>query len=289
MSKAQEIQDRLTGKKTATAERPRAVRGGYTVAAGARKPKAPTTGAGVQSRAVSTRVAAPRTLLEVCYEAARDKGVDLAKMKELLAMAREQELSQQEAVFNEALRAAKADLKPIVADSWNAHTKSKWAKYEKVSREVDPVIRAHGFALSFGMANSPIPDHYRVTCDVSHSGGFLKQYFLDGPSDASGPKGGGSKTPVQGVGSTITYLRRILKCLIFDVVVGGEDADGNRQQASITDEQAQELNVAMTEAKADFVKFCEHFGIDKLSDLPASRFKQAMDMVNDKIARAQQQ
>lgn len=227
--------------------------------------------------------AAPKTMLQVIAEAAANPLVDVQKMQALLTMRREEERAAQEIVFNDALRAAKLDMPTVGANSINSHTKSNWAKYEKVSKVCDPIIHRHGFVLSFGMSDSPLPEHYRIICDVSHEGGYTKRYFLDGPADAVGAKGGGTKTPIQGVGSTITYLRRVLKGLIFDIIVDKEDDDGIGAVTNLIDaEQTKDLRTKMTAANITDAQFCSVYGLAKVEELPAAKLVNALDRIAQK-------
>lgn len=245
-------------------------------------PKTKKPGTAVAAHQPSPQ-SAPKTMLQVIAEAAANPLVDVQKMQALLTMRREEERAAQEIVFNDALRAAKLDMPTVGANSVNSHTKSNWAKYEKVSKVCDPIIHRHGFVLSFGMSDSPLPEHYRIICDVSHEGGYTKRYFLDGPADAVGAKGGGTKTPIQGVGSTITYLRRVLKGLIFDIIVDKEDDDGIGAAVNlIDDEQAKDLRAKMTAANITDAQFCSVYGLAKVEDLPAAKLANALDRIAQK-------
>ena len=52
--------------------------------------------------------------------------------------------------------------------------------------------------------------------------GHFEDLFMPAPLDTSG-----GKSSVQGVGSTNSYLRRYIACNIFNIVVVGDDDDGN--------------------------------------------------------------
>ena len=56
-----------------------------------------------------------------------------------------------------------------------------------------------------------------VLLDISHPCCHTERYHGDFPADVAGPKGGGNKNPVQGVGSTLSYARRYLKVLALDL------------------------------------------------------------------------
>src|SRR5260221_650653 len=133
----------------------------------------------------------PKTMLQMVADAARDKSVDVAKMRELLVLLKEE---QARIVLNPAIIAVQRACPRIVTDSINNHTKSRYAKLEKVSRELEPFMREAGLAITWSTADSPLPLHYRIVGNlINAQSGAERQYFLDAPSDAKGPQGGGNK------------------------------------------------------------------------------------------------
>jgi len=90
-----------------------------------------------------------------------------------------------------------------------------------------PIYTKHGFGLSFNTAESPIADHIRIVCEVTHIGGGSKVYHIDMPNDGKGAKGGDVMTKTHATGAAITYGCRYLLKMIFNVAVGEDDTDGN--------------------------------------------------------------
>lgn len=237
----------------------------------------------------------PQNMLAVIARAAADKRVDVDKMRELLAMQQAIEAREAEREFNVALMAAQSELPKIVKDAsvkeTSGSTKYRFATLEKVATEVDHVARKHGFSQSFGTADSPLSGHYRIICDLSHSGGHTRRYLCDLQLDAAGAKGTANKTPVQGVGSTMSYGRRYLKVMMFDLIIVGEDRDGNRRKeqdgpSSITMEQAQEIRALADKVGCPLDRIVAHLNlpnmrrgfpeIEEVTELPPQRFEQAM-------------
>lgn len=236
-----------------------------------------------------------RTMLEVVMAIAKDPTVPLDRMQQVMAMQRQLEIDKAEREFIHAMYDAQGAMPRVTKDKQNDHTKQWYATLEKVSREIDPVARKNGFVISYGTADSPLANHYRTVADVSHIGGHTKRYFLDLESDVLGPSGKPNKNKVQGVSSSISFARRVLKLLIFDVVPVGDDQDGNlrklRAQVAgdpvtetvddgtpkITDAQCDKLIEMIEDAGGTRKKFCEVHGIVKIADLPA-------DMYDDAIA-----
>lgn len=236
----------------------------------------------------------PTTLIDRLRQISDAKDVVIAR--EILAMIREEEERKSERAFNDAMLQAQSAIPPITRDAFNKHTQSKWAKLEKISRIADPVIRQNGFTLSYGMATSPLPDHYRVVCDVSHRDGHVRRYEADVGMDHKGPKGEGNKSLAQGSGSSVTYARRYLKVMIFDIVIEGEDNDGNGSRSrggrgdrvidgdvvvddsvpKVTQAQLDKLIEAIEDCGVSRAKVCEVYKVAKLADLPAAMFDTAM-------------
>lgn len=225
---------------------------------------------------------AARTLEEVALEVARDQTADLTKMRELITLVHEQKV-------NSVIALAKPEMPVIVADSFNTHTKSKWARLEKVSAALDPIMRRHHLTITWGMADSPMPDHYRVIGDLVWTPqpgvSYVKKYFLDVPSDAAGPKGGGTKSPVQGIGSAISYARRYLKLMMFDITIAREDTDGQGEVETVGSDELVELNKLIKDTQANVEDFCNHFGIEAIPELRKRDYQRAMNLLRQKQAQ----
>jgi hypothetical protein len=73
--------------------------------------------------------AKPSSLLEAIILAASDPSIDIAKGEHLIRLKREMELAEAERVFNDAMAAVQTELTPIVVDSVNDQTGSKYATY----------------------------------------------------------------------------------------------------------------------------------------------------------------
>ncbi|MCE6977286.1 hypothetical protein EI534_07710 [Pseudomonas frederiksbergensis] len=122
---------------------------------------------------------------------------------------------------------AQKRIKPVTRNALNKHTASTYARLEDIDRAISPIFTEEGFSLSFGTADSRLPGHLRVTCECMHAGGHTKLYQLDLPIDAAGSGGKTNKTGVQANGSTISYGRRYLTQMIFNVTTTDDDDDGN--------------------------------------------------------------
>jgi phage N-6-adenine-methyltransferase len=132
-------------------------------------------------------------ILNVIAKAASDPNTDVDKLERLLAMQERVLEREAEQRFNVAMREAQEEMGPVLKNKSNKETHSTYADLEQSAAHGPDHLR-HGFSLSFGTADCPYPNHYRVTCDVSHTGGFSKHYQADVPVDNTGPKGSQNKT-----------------------------------------------------------------------------------------------
>jgi hypothetical protein len=114
---------------------------------------------------------------------------------------------------------------PVIRGATNTHTGSKYAKLETIDRDMRPIYTRHGFSVRYGSA-APLKDGWiRITCTVAHSGGYFEEHYLDAQLDTAGSKGTANKPPIQAVGSSVTYLRRYLLTMVFNIVLADDDDD----------------------------------------------------------------
>lgn len=228
-------------------------------------------------------------ILNVIARAASDPKTDVDKLERLLAMQERVLQRAAEQSFNVAMREAQEEMGPVLKNRENKETRSTYADLEQVSKLMDPFIHKHGFSMSFGTADCPYPNHYRVTCDVSHTGGFSKPYQADVPIDNTGPKGSQNKTLTHGFGSALSYGRRYLKLLIFDVATTDDDGRAAGNGGPINAEQWAVLNGLIDAVKADKIAFTKYLKLDSLRDLAAVDYDDAIRVLKQKNPQAARQ
>lgn len=217
-------------------------------------------------------VAAPDSsvaLIEVISRAASDPNTDVDKLERLMAMYERITAKKSEGDFNAAMQAAQADMPRIVKNKENSHTETRYADLEAVIKVVSPIYTKHGFALSFSTAESADKDKCRVTCRVSHSSGHSREYQADVPLDRQG-----AKNATQGFGSSISYGRRYLTLLIFNIATTDDDdgIDADRS-ALINQEQANTVADMLKKSGGDKDKFLAWVGCDHISNIPAKKYE----------------
>lgn len=195
-------------------------------------------------------------MLAVISRIASDPSTDVDKLERLMAMYERGEARRAETTFGVAMSEAQSSMGRISADGNNPQTRSKYATYGKLDRELRPIYTAHGFALSFDTGDSPNADCIRVLCHVSHKEGHSRTYHIDMPADGKGAKGGDVMTKTHAAGAALSYGMRYLLKMIFNVAIGEDDDDGNGAGASVDDAVANpiydkiELSAALPELEA---------------------------------------
>lgn len=187
----------------------------------------PATTTEITMRTEGAIVPQQDALIAVIARAASDPSVDIDKMERLLQMQERIVARNAEAAFNEAMRAAQAELRQVSTDASNSQTRSRYATYAALDAAARPVYTAHGFALSFDTGDAPRDDLVRVVAYVSHSAGHTRQYKADMPADGKGAKGGDVMTKTHAFGAGASYGMRYLLKMIFNIAVGEYDNDGN--------------------------------------------------------------
>jgi hypothetical protein len=222
-------------------------------------------------------------LISVIERAARDPNIDIDKMERLLAMQKEIFAQQAEAAFNAAMSDCQAQMPQIVPRSPNEQTNSMYAALEEIDRVARPIYTRNGFALSFGTKEGAPEGFYRQTCLATHRSGHSRLYQADLPTDMTGLKGNPNKTGIQGFGSTMSYGQRYQTKLVFNIVIGGEDTDGNGP--TLGPGQLEEIRKRMQEVGTNEAQFLEFWRIDALEKMPVFNFPVIMDMLDRKAKR----
>lgn len=188
-----------------------------------------------------------RQFLDIVTKASTDTRCNVDKMRALLDMQKEMVAEERRVQYSQSMRAAQAEMEPVVRKSQNDHTKSKYAKLEHIDKVIRPIYTKHGFSLSFDTRREE-DGTVTAICSVLHDSGHTERKELNGAVDSTGAKGTANKTAMQGVGSTVSYLRRYLTCMIFNIVLVNEDDDGTGGKREIANDrfagQAAEQTVA---------------------------------------------
>lgn len=223
-------------------------------------------------------------VLQIIERAARDPSVDIGKMRELLAMRKDMMAFEAERAYDAAMTAAQIEMRPIAVDASNPQTKSRYATFAALDGALRPIYTKHGFSLSFGTGDGAPADHVRITCRIAHNGGHRQNEHIDMPTDGKGAKGNDVMTKTHATGAAITYGRRYLEGMIFNIAIA-QDNDGNAPAANDTDTidamQCRYLTDLIETASADERKIIDFVKGDSLETLTVAQFKKAEAALRD--------
>lgn len=206
---------------------------------------------------------------------AQAQGADPNQLAKYMDLYERWEDREGEKKYNEAMNSAQGEIQQIITSKENKHTKSRYAALEDIDGIVRPIYVKHGFSLTFSNADSPITNHYRLVCEVRHKAGYKTYHFMDGQSDDKGAKGGDSKTPIQGIMSSNTYMRRGLYSMVFNLAFTGEDNDGNSTDY-ITSDQVGTINDHLVKTNTNLDGFLNWVKAESLDKMLASKFDVAI-------------
>jgi hypothetical protein len=136
-----------------------------------------------------------------------------------------------------------------------------------------PIYQAEGFSVTWDAPPSP-DGKIRVVGEFTAYGHSEKREWSCSP-DASG----GKQSP-QAVGSTVSYGKRYLSIMFWNVVTEGEDTNGAKREDTepITQDQADTIRTRMNDLPQSkpgnlLGKLCQKHGVEKPEAIRKSQYK----------------
>ncbi|MBX5131647.1 ERF family protein [Rhizobium lentis] len=226
-----------------------------------------------------------------------DPNIPIDRLEQMLAMkermedrAREDQERQAKKAFFAAMSKCQKELPVVIKRSRNTHTNSNYADLAAIEEQAMPIIHDHGFAVSFQPDGYNDKGELRILWEVSHEEGHSRTGVGEIPVDGAGAQGRVNKTGTQAFGSTATYGRRYLLCMIFNISTG-DDRDGNRAKVQtedelkgITEAQASVIRGLIDEADLDIEQFCKHWRVEAIPDIPSAKFNEVVASLRRRIA-----
>lgn len=175
---------------------------------------------------VAPQSSSPMQMIQLAFDAAIKQGSAMEVVNAILDQQKWMIQHSEEAAFNETLKRIQKKLKSIPKRGWNPDTKSKFATSEDIDREIQHLLDEEDMTLSFRPAVTERPDEVLIIGLLS-LGAYTREYPLNMPADGKGAKGGGVMSRTHATGAAITYAKRYLKNMIFDLRFDEKDDDGN--------------------------------------------------------------
>jgi hypothetical protein len=222
-------------------------------------------------------VAQAQTPLQM-FSQALERGASTEILEKLMALAERWQGNQARQEFEDAIAAAKSEIKPIRKNKKVGYdTRGGGGKVgyshetlDEIAKEVDPILAKHG--LRYRWRTDQNGNEIVVVCVLSHKGGHFEETTLKGPADTSG-----SKNPMQAIGSAVTYLERYTLRAALGLSSSEQDDDGKASgnPGTISAKQFNELDDLLTKTDAKRDAFNQMYKIEDLADLPVNKFEDA--------------
>lgn len=222
-------------------------------------------------------------VLAMIARVATDPNCDIEKMERLMQMRRDEIDREAKLAYSASMIRVQVAMPSVYKAKENKQTRSFYADLEAVTKIVTPVYTAEGFSLSFNTGQSLLEKHVLVTCTVLHNMGHSQLFSYDSPIDDAGIQGTVNKTPQHGRASAISYAQRYLTKLIFNLILSGEDNDGNGAGIALIDEKQETIIDTYIESTGSNKKaFLGLFNVDETSRIKAADYDRAIRFLKQK-------
>ncbi len=220
----------------------------------------------------------PTPILSMLQRIMTDASLPMERVNQAFDFYQRVRADEAQRAYYEAKAAFKASAPAITKDKDNKQYNSRYASIGNVVNVLNEALSKHGLDASWDFDQT---NGIKTTCTLRHILGHSESVSLVGPPDTSG-----AKNPLQQIKSTLTYL----KLATFEGVTGiatregnaDDDGNGSGMAATISAEQLGQVQGAIDDTNADVAKFCRYFKIEAIGALPASRFQQAMTLLEGK-------
>lgn len=240
------------------------------------------------------------SIMDTIQRAVLKGDVDISVIDKLVSLHERFAAVEAKRQFDEAFARAKGEIRVVEKDAHvgyeakasNADDRNKpkdrtdydYATLASIYDAAVPALSKYGLSYDFDIKQEVVEGgsmKITVGCVVTHAGGHSKRVEMFGP-----PEAGGNKPIHKAIASAVTIFSRLTLKAALGLAErkdpsddDGKAADEAMAQASgpamISDEQVAELKRIIDDVGANTEAFCNHLKVDRLEDLPASRFGEA--------------
>lgn len=225
-------------------------------------------------------------MVSLIEKIALNPDLPIERLSSIMDMMERQMSMAAEQAFNKAFAIAMANMPDVPRSGLNKHTGNTYSTLDDLIRTSRPLLGAQGLTLNWDVVTTG--DNFVVTAIVRHSDGHSITTSLEGKRDT-----GKQMTPLQGGGSTATYLKRYTGFSILGLASGDEVEDdgvsngksGSKSGSSITETQYSELAALIEKAGITETVVCAAEKIGFLPELPANRFAWVRGQLEETITK----
>lgn len=221
---------------------------------------------------VHDRATSPNAIVEL-LRLALDKGLPVEALERLQAL--HERVSDRAAAieFAEGMARFQSTCPPIqrtstariLNDNGVLKYSYTYAELDEIATTIAPHLRDNG--LSYTWDSETVGKDLKVTCILRHVNGHsVAAHF-------SCPIGGSSgMSEQQKHASTLTYARRQSLVQVLGLTTTEPDSDGQGDLEPITEAQAHDLEMLITETGGNVARFLAWAKVESLKDIPAKNF-----------------
>lgn len=230
----------------------------------------------------TTAVAAPQSetaaLLSMLQSLVTNESVSIERVNQAFDFYQRVDADRARRSYDAAFAAMQPEL-PIIDRKGKGRDNIKYGRWEDIVDGINPILGKHGFALSFRV--KPMQNAVDVTAILSHRDGHREETNFPYPFDKSG-----GKPDIHAIASATSYGKRYTGSAILNLVTRGEDDDANAAAgdplATIDEKQQAQIKQLLKDTGSDTGRFLAWAGAEMVSDILASKFDEAVKMLNAK-------
>ena len=166
----------------------------------------------------------PASVMQMIERLASNADFDAAKLEKLIDLQMKVTDYQAKAAFDAAFPAMQAEI-PTIPEKGKTNN-GRYALLEDIVEIVRPILKRHGFSLSF-RTEWPEKGLVRVVGILTHQDGHSRESAFQSAADESG-----NKNAVQALGSVVAYGQRYTAKDLIGIVSRGMDNDGGTPKAT---------------------------------------------------------
>lgn len=229
----------------------------------------------------------PITVLEAAVRGGINSE-NVAVVKEILAMCREQRADDAKAAFGRAFFAMKKEMPAIYADK-EVRTKSGALAFEycsprEIQDAIDPVMKRHGFCTMTGQEKDE-KGYITASVTLYHDGGHSETRSFTVRAGSGNALM--SEAQCDAAATTSAERHALIKMLGLRTRVRGDDEDARNVGSAITAEQAADLRALVEETNSDKAAFLKFAGAETFETIADSRYDDVLKMLQRKLRGAQ--
>jgi len=230
----------------------------------------------------STPAGQTRAMLQMIREIAASPNFNAEALKTMMELQRQFTKDQAEMTFNRCLAEMSAEMPRVKKSGVVEYAEDKnkkdgpkkeafkFAKFEDIDTAIRPLLVKYGFSLSFSTEpRAGEGGGLTMVGRLSHIQGHSREARIAVALDSSG-----GKNNIQAMGSSSSYGKRYVTCMLLNIITEGEDDDGNKAEV-ITEDQAAKLKDKIKVTGTDVARFLKLFGVPSVDEIQTRDFDKA--------------